>query len=412
MALSAFLSLLASGAVTAAPASGALATSFGTKGIVTLPGYRGELTGLVMDNKGNLVLSTGTLLARTTSQGKLDRRFGSTGLITLPASFGMWGSVVATQPDGKVVVAASTWTSTGGCCIAVARYLSNGALDTSFGIEGTAQTTVGDGEVGVWGVAIQTDGKIVVAGFAESSSVTRFMAARFNADGSLDSQFGSSGFALALPCSASITWAFALATELAIQADGKILLAGRGVDTQSQGRSPILRLNADGSLDSGFGTAGCVMTSFLGQGLGVGGLGLQGDGRILAVGQMGTTSFRIARYDSTGTLDTSFGSVGETDTVVGSIASPQSVAVQRDGKIVVGGSDNWIQGRNFALVRYTAAGALDESFGTSGIVTRSMSLAGGVTGVESLVLASGRIYAGGHASDAPAVGGIIAAFNQ
>jgi len=205
-----------------------------------------------------------------------------------------YGFSVALQPDGKIVVAGYA-----GGDFALARYNSDGALDTSFGSGGKVTTDFGgsyhpDG----FSVALQPDGKIVVAGYAGGD----FALARYNSDGALDTSFGSGG---------KVTTDFGgsdAGYSVALQPDGKIVVAGyAGLDFA------LARYNSDGALDTSFGTGGKVTTDFSG-GRDVGySVALQPDGKIVVAGYAGV-DFALARYNSDGALDTSFGSGGKVTT--------------------------------------------------------------------------------------------------
>ena len=203
-----------------------------------------------------------------------------------------------------------------------------GTLDPTFGSGGIVTTDVGDY---CTTVAIQSDGKIVVAG--TGIYVGDFALARFNTDGSLDTGFGADG---------KVTTDFGshdTPRSVAVQEDGKIILAG-----SSAGDFAIARYNHNGSLDPGFGAAGKVTTDFGASETG-NSVAVQDDNKIVAAGysSLGSelgSNFVLARYNSDGSLDTGFGSGGKVTTSFGGRAYGSSVAVQDDGKIVVaGGSD-------------------------------------------------------------------------
>lgn len=184
--------------------------------------------------------------------------------------------------------------------------------------------------------------------------------------GSLDTSFG--GGRVMLPAGASDDYA----TAIAVQADGKIVLAGRGAE--HLGDFAMIRLDRDGTVDTTFGTGGRVLTDFAGKADAINGLALQPDGKIIAVGStVGATStdFAIARYLPDGSLDTGFGQGGK---VVQSITDDSDTAyaalVTVDGFIVVGGDANrgaTASGVDFALLRLSATGQLDRTFGAQGI---------------------------------------------
>jgi len=221
---------------------------------------------------------------------------------------------IARQPDGKLVAAGTTYINYG-TDFALARYNSDGTLDSSFGNGGKVTLNFGPWDQGT-SVAVQQDGKIVIAGGA-NNVYTDFGLARYNSDGTLDSSFGVSGIVITQFESPQFGHVSATPYSMVLQQDGKIVLAGVG--------------NIDG-----------------------------GEG------------FALARYNSNGTLDPSFGTGGKVTTEFGTLqqgfswAFANSLALQVDGKIVAAGSAYLGQSENFALVRYNSDGTLDSSFGTSG----------------------------------------------
>jgi len=284
--------------------------------------------------------------------GSLDRSFGSMGRVTtsFPAG-GAWGNALAIQADGKIVVAGSV-----DGAFALARYDPDGSLDTSFGSSGLVTTSFAEGDA--WGnaLAIQANGLIVVGGSAGG----KFALVRYTIDGLLDSSFGSGG--------QLTTWfagGRAWATAVTIQTDGKIVAAG------GDGRKfALARYETNGALDNRFGGDGKVRTDFGPQAKDyVIGATLQADGKIVAAGKSGYQWFALARYRTDGSLDQSFGDQGRIRTRFGPDlrASADDVVVQADRKIVVAGwaGNNYV---SFALARYRPDGTLDPSFGGDGRV--------------------------------------------
>ena len=300
----------------------------------------------------SVLLATGLLAVVTPAQaapGDLDPSFSGDGIVL--TGFGGdidGGSAVALQPDGKIVVAGTTLGyGEGGdyrSDFALARFDSDGSLDTSFSGDGKQITDFGAGTVSTAAaVAIQPDGKILVAGSARVSAVEwEFALARYGADGSLDKSFAGDG--------TLTTGLGGSASSVAIQTDGGIVVAGD---------SGLARYGPDGSLDSSFGGDGTVTTGFGGSAV-----ALQTDGKIVVSG-----AFELARYRPDGSLDTAFSGDG---TVPTNAVWARSVAIQADGSIVVAGAIS-VAGElphyDFALLRYTPDGALDPSFGSGGIQT-------------------------------------------
>jgi uncharacterized delta-60 repeat protein len=222
---------------------------------------------------------------------------------------------------------------------------------------------------------VQPDGKIVVVGQCNRPVdvyEVDFALARYNADGSLDPTFDGDG-TMITPFRAS-----ALAYAVAVQPDGKIIVAGDSRFSAHEGAADfaMIRYNPDGSFDSTFGTGGKVVTVFdAGRHSSARAMALLSNGQILLGGEYVTSwnhaDFALARYHANGSLDTSFGSNGRVITDFSGrhdyIGETHSLAVQPNGKIILAGTI-WQAGDNndFAVARYTPQGALDPSFGTGG----------------------------------------------
>jgi len=300
--------------------------------------------------------------------GDLDPSFGTGGEVITSFAEDAAAQAVAVQSDGKLVVAG--WTRIGGTpTFALARYNVDGSLDSSFGTGGRLLTDFGTGSVAN-AVAIQPDGKIVAAGLV-FGIVEDFALARYNPDGSLDPTFGTGG---------KLTTDFGSndrAGSVLIQPDGKIVAAGGAEEGGILARSfSVARYSPDGSLDPTFGTGGNVSTNF---GDSFGELGraavLQPDGKIVEVGFTldgccSQQDFALVRFNSDGTLDGTFGSGGKVTTDFdGQFDDAWAVAVQADGKLVAAGGAALPTGKGgFGLARYNANGSLDSTFGTAGRV--------------------------------------------
>lgn len=276
--------------------------------------------------------------------GALDPAFGSGGVVTTTiASGGSAAEALAVQTDGKILAGGATSVGPESDEFALARYNTNGSLDTSFGSGGKVTTAVGSGSA-IHALALQSDGKIVVAGGADSG----FALARYNPDGSLDMSFGTGGkVETPIPVSGG-----AEAHAIALQADGKIVVGGPSGDNRD---FVLARYNANGSPDTSFGTGGIVTTAtgYLAA------VALQPDGKIIAAGG-GGPGFALARYDANGSLDTSFGPGGiVTEDLGPGDEAATGVVLQPDGKIVVGGTADG----HFALLRFGADGKVDPNFG-------------------------------------------------
>ena len=267
---------------------------------------------------------------------------------------------MAIDADGNIVVAGySIQGSATGYDFALAQYNADGTLDTTFGTGGKVTTDFTGGSDGANGLAIQADGKIVVAGHSSRSDVTGqdFALARYNTDGSLDANFDGDGKVVTHigPPTADLG-----SDVVALQTGGKILVTGYSYQSTQDQNFALAQYNADGTLDTTFGTGGKVTTDFTGGSDEANGLAIQADGKIIVVGRsyrgdVTNYDFALARYNIDGSLDTSFGTDGKVTTdFAGGSDEVTGVAIQGDGQIVVAGCSfqGSPTGYDFALARY------------------------------------------------------------
>ncbi|CAN5594363.1 hypothetical protein BH10BAC2_BH10BAC2_21230 [soil metagenome] len=307
--------------------------------------------------------------------GTLDSTFGYNGEVAMYGADEIYGSAVAIQSDGKIVVAGGTSFNCGmydNCgSIQLYRYNSNGSWDGSFGYQGVANVFMRDFASSSKAIAIQTDGKILVAGAAYYGDgydnwKSYFAVARINTNGSIDTSFGDNGFALTSVRKKNV------ATSVAIQSDGKIVISGYSTNGGSSSNIAIVRYNINGSIDSSFNADG-IITTAVKNASGRGSIAIQIDGRIVVAGSEYNGSnydIVIVRYNTNGSLNKSFGSDGIVTTDFGSNDIANSLAIGSDGKILIAG---YISGG--VLVRYNSDGSIDSSFDYDGKIT---------TGIEYL----------------------------
>jgi uncharacterized delta-60 repeat protein len=322
-------------------------------------------------------------LVRYSSDGTLDPTFGISGKTTTNFTRGDdFAAGVAVQTDGKIVVAGRA--AGADHKFAIARYNADGTLDTSFSSNGKLVTNFTSGRDFAWDVTVQADGKIVAAGLAAAGSGGSFALARYNADGTLDNAFGGDGKVMT-----QLTARHDAATTVAIQSDGKIAVAGAASDDSF---FALARYNADGMLDSTFEGDGTAVTDFTPGPDFVWDMTIQPDGKIAATGRV-AGRFGLARYNPDGTLDSTFGGDGRVTTnFTAGWDIPKGIALQADGKIVVVGDANNLK---FAVARYNADGTLDTAFGGDGKVTTDIR---GIDSAWDVALhADGRIVVAGHA---------------
>ncbi len=303
---------------------------------------------------------------------------------------------IALQADGKIVAAGSLYNSPN-FDFAVVRYKPDGTLDNSFSEDGITSTDFNAGNDVARCVKIQPDGRIVVAGYSYNASGYDFAVARYNSDGTSDYSFSSDG-----RVTVNILGKNDYAYSLAIQNDGKIVVAGTAFDVKSS-HFAVTRLIANGNLDNTFSADGMLITDF-GSKSEARCVLVQPDGKIVAAGTAASSTdndFAVARYNANGTVDNTFNKVGFARTSI-SANSPDvgaAAALQADGKIIVAGYTYNASASNydFALVRYTTAGTPDITFGTQGKVLTNFNSPNDMAAAVA-VQADGKIVVAGNTS--------------
>lgn len=374
----------------AAPAAsgqpGALDRSFGGDGRVTtnIGDHYDAAYALAIQSDGKLVAAGETDLRNSGAQialtryrrhGRLDAGFGSAGRVVtnLPGLYD-YVNGIAIQPDGKIVAV-----GTGGFgSFAVVRFTVDGSLDTSFSGDGRVLTSLTPGLEIASGVVIQSDGRIIVVGPSGGQSGDQFGLVRYNSDGSLDSSFGGDGIVRT-----NITGRADEADAVRIQSDGKIVVSGMANSFCCDSKFALARFNTDGTLDTSFSGDGKVTTNFTSGHSGLDGafaLALQADEKIVAAGPAGDEGsprggrFGVARYDDDGTPDATFSGDGKVVTNLSrGVDRAFDVELQADGMIVVGGAADFRGSGKFAVVRYLADGHRDSTFSRDGKVTTNIS---------------------------------------
>jgi len=363
-----------------------------------------------------LVLAAALMVASAVpsaaAPGQLDPSFGAGGTVVteFPSSYS-GARAVAVQADGRIVAAGFAHTNNSIISdFALTRYDASGALDPTFGTGGRVRTDFGGRFDEALAVAVQPDGRVVVAGNSSDANGSDMAVARYNSDGLLDTSFEGDGMALVDFGSE------ASARAVALQPDGRIVLAG-GVSHPVGGGCcvsdfALVRLTSVGALDSSFDGDGRVVTDFLAgadNGHDVAqAVQVQADGRIVAAGAgvagVVSVDFAVARYLADGSLDLTFSDDGLVTTdFVGYFDEIRDLAVDTGGRIVTGGQSCEFPGNSdevcdFGLARYTSNGTLDRRFGRKGRVRTDLGadLSEGIRGV--VVQADGRIVAAGETS--------------
>jgi uncharacterized delta-60 repeat protein len=384
------------GVTSAAAAPGDLDPSFSGDGKVV--GYwnstddQGEpgFADLVLQGDGKIVAVGDVGLVRLNPDGANDDSFVTDPSGTDPRSFG----AVALQPDGKIVVAGHEYNyATDDSDFFVARYHPDGSRDETFSGDGILTMDFGGHDDRAKAVVVQPDGKIIVAGSSveldtEDVPSRDFALARYNPNGSLDPTFSGDG-------KRTTDFAEDTAHDIALQPDGKIVVGG-----SASGDIAVVRYHEDGSLDSSFSGDGRVTAGLTGAPRDqVGAIAIQPDEKIVAAG--GTAGdFALARFDADGSLDATFGGDGVVTTDFGQGAAAQDVVLQ-SGRLLAAGYANRDFDRDFALARYELDGDPDPGFSGDGRLTTEM---GSVDGASSIaVQPNGRIVAGGSGEDSDGI---------
>jgi uncharacterized delta-60 repeat protein len=380
--------------------AGALDSTFGGDGrvVTNFTTSFDEAVGLAIQSDQKLV-AAGAIrgsggrfgLARYNVDGTLDPTFGGDGKVATNFTRGFDGAFdVVLQADGKIV--AVGYASGAGGRFALVRYETDGSLDTTFGGDGKVTTNFTSGSDVAFGVAVQDDQMIVLTGGVGGAG-GRIGLARYNVDGSLDTTFSGDG-----RTAINFTARDDRADLVAIQADDKLVAAGTASYTTRRARFALTRLNADGSLDPTFGGDGRVTTNFTDWFDGAFAIAVQADQKIIAAGQA-DLAMGLARYNTDGGLDPSFGANGMVTTnFTRGVDYADDIEIDGGGNIVAVGSANYY-GRDskFALSRYTSDGTLDVSFGGNGKVTTNFT-AGADRAFNVGIQADGRIVAVGRAA--------------
>jgi uncharacterized delta-60 repeat protein len=393
--------LVAFPAAPAPAAPGDLDPTFSTDGELTTYGGRASVA-IAVQPDGKVLITgpttsedsppAGFLLERALANGGLDGSFGNGGRVQTAFDGGGAAKAVALQPDGRIVVAGES----GSGDFALARYLPDGSLDDSFSDDGLLTTDLTDR---VSDVVLQPDGRILEAGcsYATQGLGADFQLARFNADGSLDDSFSDDGL---------LTLDFGCGYfrgRVALAPDGGIVLAS---NSKSSFDIAVARLRPDGTLDPSFSDDGMLTADPSGDTDWVGDVVVQPDGKIVTAGYglvpvPGSDfdrrfEFELVRFQPDGELDPTF-SGGVVTTRVGWEAMARGLALQPDGKLIAAGESS----DDFAVARYNPDGTLDDSFSYDGKLTTSFSRLAYeyylTTVADDVALApDGKIVVGGH----------------
>lgn len=354
-------------------AHGVLVPGFGTAGIVkaNLLGDDWATSMQVLANGSVLLFgylheSTSFILAKFTSAGALDTSFsGGAGYVSTNIGSYALGTDIAVLADGKILVAGSATTDASPQNIVLARYTANGVLDGTFGTAGVVRTDIGGGFDYANGLLVQADGKILVVGYNSFWYGSYFALVRYTADGQLDTSFGNNGVV-----TTDISNDSDYAQKVLLQSDGEILVAGYA-KSGSQQDIVLTRYTSSGVLDK---LVSINIASFDR----AYDIALQAaDNKMLIAGASGNkvtdSDVVVVRLNADGSRDSGFGTNGVVVTDLGHNASAESITVADDGKIIVGGYVENGSNKDFLLLAYDTTGTLDQSFGTPAASTYELS---------------------------------------
>lgn len=356
--------------------SGTIDTTFGTDGAVTTAVHSNynvaETTTVQLDGKILVAGNAGTpstyhmAVARYNEDGTLDSSFGNEG--TLRFNIGSLKSFVmdvVQQPDGKILLGGRTWNDVSGD-FALVRLNEDGSFDSTFGDNGVSRLSTPESEASE-AIALLDDGKILMVGYRDDN----FAIAKFNADGSLDTTFGDEGWKV-VPFDGVTSYA----SDVAIQDDGKIVVSGFALNGVNRFQVAVARLNTDGVIDNSFGIDGRVIFN-------VGewndfseAVAIQSDGKILVGGHKWIANSQqkhdlfVARLNTDGSFDTSYGTNGvATARLVDGANYSNGMVLQADDKPILAGYTIQQTTYNMAMVRFTTDGLLDTTFNDNGMVS-------------------------------------------
>lgn len=402
--ISCFTTAIVLSALQAHSQAGSLDLTFDTDGMVTTPiGTVFDAAYAVAAQDDGKILVAGQsnngfnynwALVRYNVDGSLDNTFGSGGIVLTDFNGNEdYARSIRVQPDGKIIVAGQASVDVSHVNFALARYNSDGSNDNTFGTGGKVTTIVGGTISYGEAIALQSDGKILMVGTASDNGTDMdFALVRYNANGTLDNTFSSDGI-LITPMGATGN---DYGTSVALQSNGKIVVGGYGLNLSTD--FVVARFNSDGSLETTFGNGGKVFTNFANDNDLATSIAIQNDGKIVVAGKTwnGTDyDMAIARLNSDGNIDNTFDTDGKKiitglyDNII------TSVYIEPDNKILAAGYSVNNVNFDFTLFRFSTYGNFDNTFGTGGRVTTHFGSENSYANAMTLD-ASGKIVLAGY----------------
>ena len=386
--------------------TGDLDSAFGVFGVATTNDIGAGVDhayAMTLDPTGRIVMvgsaSDGAGLnfgiSRFLPGGTLDPAFGIGGatMFDLGSDFDI-AYAVAVQPDGRIIVAGRAeqdWTTD----MAIIRLNDDGSLDSSFAENGVRWADFGPGSDYARSILLRGDGRVIVVGYAHDGSTFHTAVVQLLADGSFDGSFSGDGRIMLM-----LSPEHDATTAAILLPDGRILLAGNAGDPSD---FFVARMNTDGTLDTSFGVGGVSTADALGTNdVGLG-LAIGSDGRIVVSGSahigLGYHRFAVARFLQNGSPDTTFSTDGVTTATPGPLSNQGAGSVvQPDGKVLMCGNTNIPSNSNFGIVRFNVDGSLDTTFSADGMLAMEVAPYGNYA--WSVALQGGGILVGGSSTNA------------
>jgi len=383
--------------------AGSLDVTFGDNGMITqLPqSVLNKAYGFAIQPDSKILIggyalagsSNEFVLTRLLPNGDPDLNFGVDGIVETSFGTDALCYAVALQADGKILMAGGAATASNGSKdFAILRFLPDGTLDDTFSVDGIQTISFGIGDDIARSILIQPDGNILVSGTSTNGNNSLMAIARFKPDGTPDVSFSSDG-----KNTLAIGTIFTNGYGMALLPDGKIMLVGAAKFGMADDVA-LARFLANGTVDPGFGVSGHVVTNLGSDADSGNAIAIQSDGKMLVAGITGANrDFVLLRYLSDGSLDPDFLNQGIVTTDFnGSDDYANSLLIQPDGKILVGGYAYQGALPDFAMARYLPDGIIDTNFGINGIVTTDFGNGGYDYGFPLILQSDGKILQGGY----------------
>ena len=360
------------------PGFGTLDTTFGTGGIATSSLDNvgaGDAIAIVpsgLSNSGDILVTGITsgdhiYVAEYNTDGTLNTSFGTAGIVVVSSGSSEEAYAISALSDGTILVSGHVTISREGVQIELIKLNADGSLDTAFGTGGIVNTQIG-AYAEARSMAVLSTGKILVGGQGtDTGGHEDVCLVEYNGDGSLDTAFGSGGIVL------KQIGAYSEAYSMAVTTGGTILVGGWGTDTGGHQEMVLAEFNGDGSMDTSFGSGGIVVHE-IGAYTGIDAIHVDSDGTILAAGYgtngSGDLEMALVKVSSTGSLETAFGLSGVDALALGDYSAANALVVDSDGTILVGGLETDTSGdKEIAIIAYNGDGSLDTTFGNGAITT-------------------------------------------